>query len=240
MFTRSNRILTLALSIIIVTLALTGAAFFQETAESEAGSPFTEKFSNDFWDRWESNVLIGNPNGNYLNLGRKRLMFTLPQTEAHVIVTTSDASYEDVKVEATFENIRSNEASYAVLCRYSEDGWYEFRISVAGPEAGSYKLMKFDPYLKNQFKNPYVVLHPGMDRFFTNDIKLGLNMRNTLALICKADEFQIFINDKQQTPTKNGSFTDNYFTEGSVGYSVQTYGKGLSDIDVTKFSVEAP
>ena len=241
MIHKTKFLVFLALSVIVIIPSVMGAAFFQEESELVVDGVFEEKFDNDFWDRgWESRVMIGNPNGNFLNLGRKRLSFLLPQTETSVMLVNEVSSFPDVKVEATFENIRSNVATYAIMCRYSEDGWYELRIGVTGSEAGSYKLMKYDAYLKDQYKNPYVLLHKNMDRYFTGDIKLGSNVKNKLGLLCEGDEIKVYINDKEQFPIKNGRITDDQFEEGGVGFSAQSYGSGIADIDITKFNAAVP
>jgi hypothetical protein len=208
---------------------------------SAQGQGFEETFDKDFWDRgWEKRVIAGNPDGFFYNLGKKRLSFNLPGLETNALVINPKVTAADIKVEATFENIHSTVASYSVICRASEDGWYEFRIYVAGPEGGSYKVYKYDSYLKEQFKTPYVILHPGMDRFFTNDIKLGLNKKNKIGLICEGESIRIFINDKEQFPVKYAGITDSDFTEGGIGFGVQSYSEGIVDVDIIKFTAEKP
>lgn len=200
---------------------------------------FKESFDDDFWSRgWDGSVLIGNPNGNYFNPGRKRLSFNLPTTEVYAFLLNEKAETDDVYVEATFENIRSTQASYGVVCRYSDEGWYEVRANVAGPLAGSFALYKYDTYLKEIGKVPYVRLHPDMIQYFTGDIKLGMNVRNTIGLSCVGDEIRVFINGKEQTILKNTAVLDNQFDTGSVGVMVQSYANGIVDVDLVKFSAE--
>ncbi|HOW06751.1 MAG TPA: hypothetical protein PLQ28_02890 [Flexilinea sp.] len=242
MFHRWKAVFFISLCLIIACLSSMGPAFYTDESEDSdliVDGVFEEKFQDDFWDRgWQKLILFGNPEGNYYSLNRKRLSLELPSTQTAVVLTNPNVSFSDVLVEATFENILSNVASYAVICRYSEDGWYELRVNVSGPEAGSYKLLKYDFYRKEQYKNPYVLLHKGMDRIFSVDIKLGLNVKNKLGLLCEGDEIKAYINDKEQFPIKNGKITDDQFEEGSVGFSAQTYGEGLAKIDIVKFSAK--
>ncbi len=216
----------------LIILILLFAGF---TAVSAQGTE--ETFDTEFWDRgWEKYTIAGNPQGLYYNLGKKRLSFNLPVYETYAFLINPEITGEDVTVEATFENIRSASASYSVVCRFTEDGWYEFRTTVAGKEAGSYKVLKYDSYLKEQNKAPYTVLHPGMDRYNTYDINLGMNKKNTLKMICEGETIRIFINDKEQTPVKFAYLSDSDFSAGAVGFGAQSYGDGIVDIDVLKFS----
>jgi hypothetical protein len=79
-----------------------------------------------------------------------------------------------------------------------------------------------------------------MDRFFTNDIKLGLNKKNKIGLICEGESIRIFINDKEQFPVKYAGITDSDFTEGGIGFGVQSYSEGIVDVDIIKFTAEKP
>ena len=75
-----------------------------------------------------------------------------------------------------------------------------------------------------------------MDRYFSNDIKLGINVKNTLKMICSDDEIRVFINGSEQFPIRNGKITDPDFTDGENGFVVwtQTPG-GYAQIDMTGF-----
>ena len=160
----------------------------------------------------------------------------MPDYDTVLYMLNSNTYADDSTVEATFENVYSSNSQYGVICRYHDYGWYEFRIIVSGPNAGSYTIYKYDQYLKSQGKVPYVNLHPGMDRYFSNDIKLGINVKNTLKMICRDDEIRVFINGNEQFPIQNGKIKDSDFTDGENGFVVwtQTPG-GYAQIDMTGF-----
>lgn len=209
------------------------------TAVMTASADFKDDFSDTDYSSngWYSTTLLGNPNTDYLVPARRRISLHMPDYDTALYVLNDNTYAEDQIVEATFENVYSNNTQYGVICRYHDYGWYEFRIVVAGEFAGSYTIYKYDQYLKTQGKNPYVVLHPGMDRYMTYDIKLGLNVKNTLKMICEDDEIRVFINGNEQFPIKNGKIRDDDFTDGDAGFNVwnQTPG-GKAQIDITKFS----
>ena len=202
-------------------------------------------YKDDFSDTdyqsngWYTKVLLGNPNGDYFFPERRRISMHLPDYDTAIYFQNDNTYAEDMTVEATFENVLSNNVQYGVVCRFHDYGWYEFRIVVSGEFAQSYTVYKYDQYLKDQGKNPFVVLHPGMDRYFTHDIKLGLNVKNTLKMICEGDTFRIFINDNEQFPLKNGKLRDSDFEDGEAGISVWNHVPGgRAQVDLTKFKAE--
>lgn len=218
----------------------TGSADASAEEEPSSGN-YSEAFDKDFWDQgWVARTLIGNPNGDYFVMGPKRLSFKLPFTEVYEYLTNDQTAHTDALVEATFENIRSNEASYGVICRYNDLGWYELRVNIAGPLQGSYAIYKYDQILKNNGQVPYVRLHPNMIQYFTSDLKLGMNVRNKLGLDCTGNKIRVFINDKEQVASLNAPIIDNQFADGVGGVMVESYGKGTVDIDFVGFTVTVP
>lgn len=222
-------------SLIVIVLCL-----FAITSSASA-EPFSDDFSDTDYigNGWYVNVLIGNPNANYIFPERKRLSLHMPDYNTTLYMINKYTAAGDSKVEAVFENVFSSNSQYGVVCRYHDYGWYELRIIVSGANAGSYAVYKYDRYLKSQGKNPYVIIHPGMDRYFTNDIKLGLNVTNKLGMICEGDEIRVFINDIEQYPIRNGKLTDRSYSDGENGFVIwtQTPG-GTAQIDVVNFNVE--
>ena len=202
-------------------------------------------FSDDFSDTdysnngWYSNVQLGNPNGDYVFPERRRISFHMPNYDTTLYFINEDAYAENNSVEATFENIFSMDLSYGVVCRYQDFGWYEFRVIVSGENAGSYTVYKYDQYLKDQGKNPYVILHPGMDRYYSYDIKLGVNQKNTLKMQCENNSIRIFINGNEQLPVgRNQKIIDDDFTDGDNGVVLVNLARTNAQVDVTKFSTK--
>ena len=71
----------------------------------------------------------------------------------------------------------------------------------------------------------------------TYDIKLGLNVKNTLKMICEGNEIRVFINDNEQFPIRNGHIYDNDFEDGETGLTVWNNRPcAEAQIDITKFS----
>lgn len=231
LITRSTLISSLFLGILLI--LFTGSLCFA------AENSFTETFDTGLEENgWTLNAIVGNPNFDYISVGSKRISFDLPLKQTYLTLTNEQTITDNSSVEAVFDNILSNEASYGVICRYSDQGWYELRINIAGPLAGSFSVMKYDPDRKAKFLNSYVEIHPGMTHIFTADIKLGLKVKNKIRLDCNGDRFKVTINDQPQTQFNGGIFTDSQFSEGAAGVTVHAYQTGSVKIDLTGFNVK--
>ncbi len=202
-----------------------------------ASADYKDNFSDTDYESngWYYTTLLGNPDGDYISAPRRRISMDLPAYTTTFYLFNENTFAEDSTVEATFENVYSSDTSYGVICRYHDYGWYEFRIVVSGEFAGTYTVYKYDDYLKSQGKNPYVNLHPGMDRYNSYDIKLGLNVRNKLKISCQGDEIRVFINGNEQFPITNGTIHDSDFTDGDSGVMVWNTPVSKSKIDLVGF-----
>lgn len=231
LITRSTLIRSLFLGIFLI--LFTGSLCFA------AENSYTETFGATLEENgWTLNVIVGNPDFDYTSVRSKRIAFDLPLKHTYLTLTNEQTVTDNSSVEAVFENILSNEASYGVICRYSDQGWYELRINIAGPLAGSFSVMKYDPDRKAKFLNSYIEIHPGMTHIFTADIKLGLKVKNKIKLDCNGDRFKVTINDQPQTQFNGGIFTDSQFSEGAAGVTVHAYQTGSVKIDLVGFNVK--
>ncbi len=225
--------------IAFLTLVLVIATLFAVCLSASA--EYKDNFSDPDYSSngWYTRVLLGNPDKDYIYPELRRLSIRLPKYDTALYVLNDSTYGENQTVEATFENIFSMNTQFGIICRYQEYGWYEFRIKVAGENAGSYTVYKYDQYLKSQGKSPYVNLHPGMDRYMSTDIKCGLNAKNTLKMICDGSEIRVFINGNEQFPIRNGSLIDSDFEDGDTGFMVWNEMPGeQAQVDITKFSAQ--
>lgn len=231
----------LFLFLVLSALLSLSCVCFAQNAENSDNNFFEEDFSDDFNNHsWEKYMLLGDPNGAFYHIQRHRLSFELPtRGDVNMIFYNTAFAPSNVRVQAEFENIRFTSAAYSVICRFTKDGWYELRVNAGGSEAGSYKLLKYDAYMKEKGFNPYTTVHKGMDRYFSNDINLRVGGTNKLELICYNDSFRVFINDVEQIPSKNNNvFSDDIFTEGSVGFSGLSFNDFMTEFDITHFEAE--
>ncbi len=224
-----NKKIVVFLIIVMISISV---SFITAYADYKDNFSDTDYSSNG----WYYTTLLGNPNGDYISAPRRRISFEMPAYDTSIYFYNENTFAEDSTVEATFENVFSNEASYGVICRHHDYGWYEFRIVVSGEFAGTYTVYKYDDYLKSQGRIAYVNLHPGMDRFYSYDIKLGINVRNTLKMSCQGDEIRIFINGNEQFPVPNGKLHDSDFTDGDNGIMIWNSPGSKAKIDLVGFN----
>jgi len=190
--------------------------------------------------QWETWVAAGDPSKDYTELAGGRLSFELPSPETYAYADRVDAVYGDVFVEAEFETFKGGPNGIAVICRGSNRGWYELRITTINssdrPYAGSYELYRYDYSLKEQGKNPYYNLLRNMPRINSMDIVNGYGF-NTIGLVCEGNQIRPFINGVEQLPNKQQVF-DDVLTEGTVGVGAMSFGGGPVEIVFNSFTVE--
>lgn len=199
---------------------------------------FTDNFSEmDHVERgWYSRLLFGKPGLDYLYFLPDRLSIHMPDYNTAIYLLNENTNTDDSSVEVTVENVFSSHGEVGVVCRYHDYGWYELRVTLSGQYAGSYALYRYDEALRAEKKNPFVSLHPNLDRFYTKDIKVGRNVQNTFKMVCEGEKIRIFINGKEQNPPWNQEFWAREYADGMNGFSVWTETPyGLAQIDAINF-----
>ena len=199
---------------------------------------FTDDFSEmDRVERgWYSRLLFGKPGMDYLYFLPDRLSIHMPDYNTAIYLLNENTNTDDSSVEVTVENVFSSHGEVGVVCRYHDYGWYELRVTLSGQYAGSYALYRYDESLRAEKKNPFVSLHPNLDRFFTKDIKVGRNVQNTFKMVCEGEKIRIFINGKEQNHPWNQEFWAREYADGMNGFSVWTETPyGLAQIDAINF-----
>jgi hypothetical protein len=201
-----------------------------------SGEYFTEKFSGSTSDftRW---VTVGNPKSHFGEIMDGLLKFSLPAMDTYAYATRNGYSYSDVYVQAVGSLVTGSNAGLAVVCRVSDAGWDEFRISTRGLFAGSYEVYRYDKSLVAQHKVPYINLLTA-DRINTLDIKTG-TQKNTIGLSCVGQDLRVYINGVEQTK-HNKQLLDKVLTSGSVGVGVIGYYSTASTVQFESLETQKP
>lgn len=161
--------------------------------------------------------------------GKLRLQ-TLPPNDTNFIFLNKKHTYKDVIVTAEVENAGPLDNAFSLICRASEAGWYEFRIS----PSGYYELLRFDQYKQDEGKNAYTNFVE--KRVGSTKIVGGLN-KNQFSLSCVGDTISAFVNGEQLYWEKRPlAIKDDTFSEGTIGFGFLGYGK---ELDATFNWVEA-
>ena len=161
--------------------------------------------------------------------GKMRLQ-TLPPNDLNVIFFNKNNNYDDVIVQAEVENFGPIDNAFSLICRASEAGWYEFRIS----SSGYYELLRFDQYKKDEGKNAYTNFVE--KRLNSTKIMAGLE-KNIFALSCVDSTISAFVNGEQLYFEKRPlAIEDDTYTDGTIGFGILGFGK---ELDTTYNWVEA-
>lgn len=195
------------------------------------GSFFRDDLDDDVNNEWGLRIVSGLEKQLIWsqNNGKLRLQ-TLGPNDVNYIFLNKNRSYKDVIVQAEVENTGPTDNAYSLICRASEDGWYEFRIS----SAGYYELLRFDQYLRDEGKNAYTNY---VERRMGSTKIVGGKGKNVFSLSCSGDIISAFINGEQVYFEKRPlAIEDNTYAEGSIGFGLVGYGR---ELDVTYNWVEA-
>ncbi len=184
-----------------------------------------DEFDDDINKNWgmkivsglEEQLLWSQSNGKF------RLQL-LPPNDTNFVFLRKDANYKDVIVQAEVENYAQLDNAYSLICRATDAGWYELRIS----SQGYYELLRYDQYLADQGKNAYTNYFE--KRLGSTLINSGLE-KNVFALSCEGNQLKVFINGEQVYVDKRPlTIEDDTYTEGTIGFGALGYGK---EVDIT-------
>jgi hypothetical protein len=118
--------------------------------------------------------------------------------------------YDDVRVDASVENLGTNDNNVSLICRYSAgDGWYEFNVA----NNGLYWIYYAKPNATGLVS--YRIIANGG----SNKIKTGLAV-NEYSIVCKGDDLMLYINDSLTKSTRDDLRT---LDTGKVGVSVSSF-----------------
>jgi hypothetical protein len=175
---------------------------------------------------WVQFVAAGDSSKEFGTAMGGRFVIDLPSAETYSYAFVDGAEYGDVYVEVDVETVKADNNGIAVICRQSDEGWYELRIATRGPNTGSYQMFRYDPSLLARKQVPYVNLLKNLTKVNTPDIINGSLKINNIGFSCKGEELRVFINGVEQLPPDKQLVTDDRLDSGSVGFGAMSFGSG--------------
>ncbi|HEY9086555.1 MAG TPA: hypothetical protein VIO36_00200 [Anaerolineaceae bacterium] len=135
------------------------------------------------------------------------VVFTLKDANTYAYRFQEGADYDDVTVEVDTTNLGDNDNGIALICRASDAGWYEYRVT----SGGMYSVFLYDAALKGSGTNPYRTLDSGGSGLLTGK-------QSSLKFVCEGNTLRIYANGEEIEP-RNGTIEDknNTFASGEVG-----------------------
>jgi hypothetical protein len=191
-----------------------------EAVLPDSGAYFRDEFDGDINNDWGMKVISGlEKQLIWSQVNGKLRLQTLPPNDVNFVFLNKKHNYDDVIVTAQVDNAGPLDDALSLICRASEAGWYEFRIS----PSGYYELLRYDQYLRDEGKNAYTNFVE--KRVGSTKIVSGLNT-NQFSLSCVGDLITAFVNGEQLYWEKRPlAITDNTYSEGTVGFGILGYGK---------------
>lgn len=137
------------------------------------------------------------------------LVFDLQKKNKWVYVTYDAYTYDNVKIEISADNRAKNSNNVSLICRYSEEGWYEFNIA----NSGLYDIFAYDAV--GSVKKGYNLIANGG----STAIKQGKDV-NVYTAVCDGDSLSLYINGYEVKTVTDPKFK---FREGKVGFGVSSF-----------------
>jgi hypothetical protein len=153
------------------------------------------------------------------------LSFNIADEETWVYVTYDPWVYGDVRIGLSAENRGVNSQRVSLVCRLSDDGWFEFNIG----GDGLWEVWVYDDFADNFF----LIGNGG-----STDINLGKDT-NIYVAECIGNELTLYINSvlvRTLTIPNDYRFLD----EGEVGFAVSSFEAIPVVLDIGWFGIEAP
>jgi hypothetical protein len=193
---------------------------------------FTEEFDvNDNWtyfvvDGGSSSITEEDNPGMQLYTEDSLLTFDLNDNNLWVYVTYDPYEYENVRLDARVINRGVNNNNVSLICRYTEDGWYEFNVA----NNGLYWI--FAAEVDSNGDVGYTEIYSGG----STKIKSGRET-NEYTVICDGRTLALYINGTETRTVTESKFV---FTSGQVGVSVSSFDTLPVVVDVDWVTISEP
>jgi hypothetical protein len=204
----------------------------QSKVEAATATPVlkvTEEFKSNETNTWSDPVfIVGNPKMAEIDTQSNSLSFNLKDLETYVYKFYDKEAYDDVEITANVSNLGDNSNGIALICRASDQGWYEFRAS----SGGTYEVFAYEQSKKDHGENPYRLIESGGSGLINaKDNKLGFS--------CKGTSLKMFANDKEIKPS-HGPIDDSAFTKGKVGVGTMSFKRVPVKLAFDKVTIATP
>jgi hypothetical protein len=189
---------------------------------------FIEEFDQDPGPFWEM-AIIGpgaekNEDEVKTEFSNSRMRIELPERDLYFYYTFLGYTYEDVRLDLRADNRGVNTNNVSLICRLSEDGWYEWSVG----SGGDWIL-----YASTDTKKYNMIAKGG-----TTYLKQGKEV-NEYGLECKGDSIGMFINGQEikQSPFKDTKYG---LGEGTVAFNISSLHVTPVVVEVDWFKVSEP
>lgn len=191
---------------------------------------FKEEFDTNVLGDWTNFVFVGDNKSDRskakYSIENGKLIFDLTDNYLYSYLIYDKQTYDDVRVEVSAANRGKNNNNVSLICRYSDDGWYEFNIA----SNGMFNIFAYDAT---------GAVHKGYNALYTsgsNAIKIGKET-NVYVAVCSGKNLSLFINGEESAKLTDSKYG---FTDGKVGVSISSFNVYPIIVDIDYFDIQAP
>ena len=185
---------------------------------------FTEEFDSDssYWDfNVVKNADSSDPSKATGGIADGVFKFTIDGKQLTAYSFYTPYEYEDVKIDLLVENRGTNNNQINIICRATENGWYEFSIA----NSGLYWIYAVDG-------NGYRRLHDGG----SGKIKAGREF-NEYSVICRERTLSLYINGIETRVFEESEYA---FSQGLIGIGVSAFNTLPVEIEINSVTISEP
>ncbi len=189
---------------------------------------FTEEFDQDPGSSWSFIVLGPNAKESAdkatYSFDSSLMIFNIDAKELYAYYVYEDQTYDNVRVDMRFENRGVNSQNVSLLCRLSDEGWYEFSVA----NSGLWYLYAHTP------KDGYVTLKNGGSKAVNQGKAV-----NEYGMTCDGEKIGLFINGQE---VRDSPFAERKyaFRRGGVGFNVSSLNVIPVKAEVDWFKISQP
>lgn len=201
----------------------------EEPTAPAAEEFFTEEFEGDTGN-WSYFNILGsketNESGLNLETDDGYLVFDISTKELYTYVMYDPYEYKDVALELRAENRGTNNNAISMVCRYSDEGWYEINIQ----NSGLYNI------LAATYNPSGDVVYNFLADGGSNKIKVGKDI-NEYKMVCKDRTISLYINGFE---TRVLDDNKHVLRDGQVGFSVSSFSDPTVKVEIDWVKISQP
>ena len=198
----------------------------------EAQAFFAEAFDNPLSGDWEQFQIYdvnstSDPEKVTVQTEGGKLAWNFDTKDLAYYLIYKAFSYQDVKLETSFDNRGVNNNTVSLICRYdSKFGWYEFNIT----NSGLYNIYAMEVLGGGKYRYNRIANGGSLA------IKQGKGI-NEFAATCQGQQLALYINGEKVAAVTDAKYS---FGEGQVGVAVASFNVVPVAIQMDSFKVSEP
>jgi hypothetical protein len=171
---------------------------------------------------WTYFLMSGKDEGFTATTQDGKFRVDISQDNTWIYFMYNEYTYTDVRIDTTAENLGRNNNNVSLICRDSDEGWYEFNVY----NNGNYDILYYD----NVVKKDYVTLYHGA----STAINMGKGV-NDYTAICQGNKLTLGINGVAVRTVTNSDLKS-----GRIGFGASSFNVLPIIVEFDHFTASVP